>query len=58
MAIARVVVLLLLVAAAVLFALYAGTGREHYKRQGVVIVKWTVIAGLVFFAGMIFERML
>jgi 4-hydroxybenzoate polyprenyltransferase len=58
MAIARVLVLLLLVAAAVLFAMYAGTGRERYKRQGVVIVKWTVIAGLIFFAGMIFERML
>ncbi len=58
MAVVRVVVLLLLVAAAVMFALYAGTGRERYKRVGMVIVKWTVIAGLVFFAGMIFERAL
>ena len=58
MAVVRVVVLLLLVAAAVMFALYAGTGRERYKRWGMVIVKWTVIAGLVFFAGMIFEQAL
>lgn len=58
MAVVRVVVLLLLVAAAVLFALYAGTGRERYKRLGIVIVKWTVIAGLVFFAGMFLEQML
>ncbi len=58
MVIARVVVLLLLLAAAVLFAFYAATGQVRYRRYGLVIVKWTVIAGLAFFAVLFVIRIL
>lgn len=57
MLLARAVVLLLLVAGLVCFALYAGTGQLRYRVLGVRIVKWTVIAGLGFFAVLIAERL-
>jgi len=53
----RWLVLLLLLAAAVSFAFFAATGQARYKRFGLVIVKWTVIAGLVFFAVLVLERL-
>ncbi|GAB1386063.1 hypothetical protein MASR1M59_12110 [Melaminivora sp.] len=53
----RWLVLLLLLAAAVSFAFYAGTGRPRYKRLGWVIVKWTLIAAGLFFAVLILERL-
>lgn len=46
----RWVVMALLLAAAVSFAFYAGTGQPHYKRWGLVVLKWTVIAAAFFFA--------
>lgn len=48
---------LLLVAGVLCFALYVGTGDVVWRRRGVVIVKWTVVAGLGFFAVLILERM-
>jgi hypothetical protein len=33
-----------------------GTGRRHYLRWGLVILKWTVIAALAFFAVLILSR--
>lgn len=53
----RFAVLLLLVAAAVCFAFYAGTGQARYRRWGLVILKWTLIAGFLFFAVLILERL-
>jgi hypothetical protein len=53
----RWLVLLLLLAAAVCFALYAGTGQPRFKRFGAVILKWTLIAAFVFFAVLILERL-
>jgi hypothetical protein len=53
----RWVVLLLLLGAAVSFAFYAGTGQPRFKRFGLVILKWTVIAALAFFAVLILERL-
>ncbi|MDR0225731.1 MAG: hypothetical protein LBI66_04870 [Burkholderiaceae bacterium] len=47
---------LLLLASAVSFAFYLGTGRAHYKRWGFIIFKWTVIAGVIFFAVLLFGR--
>ncbi len=38
------------------FALYAGTGQERFKRFGLVVLKWAVLAGLGFFAVLILER--
>ena len=58
MLIFRWVVLLLLVAGLVCFAMYLGTGRQRYQVLGFRIVKWTVIAGLGFFAVLILERLL
>jgi hypothetical protein len=53
----RWVVLLLLVAGLVCFALYIGTGQRRFRVLGIRIVKWTVIAGLGFFAVLILERL-
>jgi len=53
----RWVVLLLLVAGLLCFAMYIGTGQMRWRQRGVLIVKWTVVAGLGFFAVLILERM-
>jgi hypothetical protein len=58
MLVVRWAMLMLLLAAAVCFAFYAGTGQERYKRLGLVIFKWTLIAAFVFFAVLIFENLL
>jgi hypothetical protein len=53
----RTVVLLLLVAGLLCFALYIATGQTRWRQIGVVLVKWTVIAGLAFFAVLFLERL-
>ena len=53
----RLLVGLLLAAAALCFALSIATGQAHWRRKGVVIVKWVVLAGLAFFAVLILERL-
>jgi hypothetical protein len=57
MAVFRGAMLLLLVAAAVLFAFYAGTGEVRYKRYGLVIMKWTLIAAFAFIAVLILDQL-
>ena len=57
MLLVRLLVLLLLLAAAVNFAFYAGTGNPRYKRLGVVILKWTLIAAVGFFAVLVADRL-
>lgn len=57
MLIARLIIGLLLAAGVVCFALYIATGQLRYRRIGIVLVKWTVIAGLAFFAVLILERL-
>lgn len=52
----RTVVLLLLVAAVLCFAMYIATRNLRWRQWGLVILKWTVIAGLAFFAVLILER--
>jgi hypothetical protein len=54
----RWIVGLLLVAAAVCFALFIATGQARWRDRGLVIFKWTVIAALGFFAVLIAERLL
>jgi hypothetical protein len=54
----RWTVLLLLIAAGVCFAFYIGTGQPRYRQWGLVILKWTVIAALGFFAVLALERLL
>jgi hypothetical protein len=53
----RLVFGLLLVAGILCFAIYAGTGQVVWRRRGVLIVKWTVVAALGFFAVLILERL-
>ena len=48
---------LLLVAGLLCFAMYIGTRDPAWRRRGLVIVKWTVIAGLGFFAVIALERL-
>jgi len=52
----RWAILLLLLAAGVCFAFYAGTGQPRFKRIGLIILKWTVLAAFGFFAVLIFQR--
>ena len=57
MLIFRLVFGLLLVAGLVCFALYIGTSQVVWRRRGVLIVKWTLVAALGFFAVLIVERL-
>jgi hypothetical protein len=57
MLIARVVFGMLLVAAVLCFAMYAGTGQKRWRHLGWLIVKWALVAGLGFFAVLILERL-
>lgn len=41
---------LLILASALSFVFYLGTGKKQYKAFGILIFKWTVIAALAFFA--------
>lgn len=52
----RWAILLLLLVAGVSFAFYAGTGQPKYKRFGWIVLKWTLLAALGFFAVLIAER--
>ena len=46
----------LLLAAAVCFAFYIGTGQLRFRRWGLVTLKWTVVAALGFFGVLVLER--
>lgn len=53
----RLVFGLLLVCGVLCFAMYIGTGQVVWRQRGLVIVKWTVLAALGFFAVLILERL-
>ena len=57
MLIARIVFGLLFAAAVVCFAMYAGTGHMRWRDLDLKILKWTVVAGLGFFAVLLLERL-
>lgn len=57
MLIVRWIVLLLLAAAALSFAMYVGTRQLRYRIAAVRILRWAVIGGLAVFAVLILERM-
>jgi hypothetical protein len=57
MLIFRWILLIALVAGVLCFAMYAGTGQRRWRDMGLTIVKWTVVAGLGFFAVLILERL-
>lgn len=52
----RWAMMLLLLGAAASFIFYVGTGQDRYKRFGLKILKWTLIAAFGFFAVLILER--
>ena len=51
----RWLILMLLLGAVVSFSLYAATGQPRYKRIGLLVLKWTLIAAFGFFAVLILE---
>ena len=54
----RWLILLLLLVAGVCFAYYAATGQPRFRVAGWVVLKWTLLAALGFFAVLIAERVL
>lgn len=52
----RLALALLLAAAALCFALWVGTRQPVWRQRGVLLLRWTVMAGLAFFALLILER--
>ena len=57
MVIFRLVFGLLLVSGLLCFAMYIGTQQVVWRRRGIVIVKWTLIAACGFFAVLVLERL-
>ena len=57
MVIFRLVFGLLLLAALLCFAMYIGTQRRVWMQRGLVVLKWTVLAGLGFFGVIALERL-
>jgi len=57
MVIARLLIGLLLFSAVLCFAFSIATGQLRWRRLGIVIMKWTLIAGLAFFGVLILERL-
>jgi hypothetical protein len=53
----RLVFALLLVSGLLCFAVYIGTGQVVWRQRGLVVLKWTVLAALGFFAVLILERL-
>lgn len=53
----RWAILFSLLAAGVSFAFYVTTGRPHFKRWGLIVLKWCVLAGLGFFGVLVLERL-
>jgi hypothetical protein len=56
MLLARWIVMVLLVAAGISFALYAGTGQPKYKKFGLAVLKWTLITAFGFFLVLFVQR--
>jgi hypothetical protein len=57
MLIFRWIVGVLFAAALVCLAMYIGTGQRRFQVLALRIVKWTVVAGLGFFAVLVLERL-
>ena len=53
----RTLVFLLMVAGLLSFAVYLATGEARWHRLGLLVVRWTVIAALGFFAVLLLERL-
>ena len=53
----RLVFGLLLLAALLCFAMSIGTGQVVWRRRGMVVLKWALLAALGFFGVLILERL-
>ena len=53
----RWILLLALVAGVLCFAAYVATGQRAWRDRGLIVVKWTVVVALAFFAVLILERL-
>ena len=53
----RLVFGLLLVASVLCFAMFIGTGQPAWRRRGLVVLKWALLAAAAFFAVLILERL-
>jgi hypothetical protein len=53
----RLVFGLLLVGSLLCFAMSVGTGQPVWRRRGVLLLKWALIAATGFFAVLILERL-
>lgn len=56
-AVFRWVFMLLVLLAALSFCFYLGTGQRRYRQWSLLLIKWTVVAGLAFFAVLFVGRM-
>jgi hypothetical protein len=52
----RFLLFFLLGGAAICFGFYIATGKEHFRRWGIIILKWTLIAAFFFFGVLIIGR--
>ncbi|MEN5180144.1 hypothetical protein [Comamonas odontotermitis] len=53
----RWIFMLLVLMSAISFCVYLGTGQHRYRQWSVLLIKWTVIAALAFFAVLFVGRM-
>jgi len=53
----RLVFGLMLVASLLCFAMAVGTGQPQWRQRGLLLLKWTLIAALGFFAVLALERL-
>ena len=53
----RWTLMLLLLGAVASFIFYIGTGQQRFRRYGLTILKWAMIAAFGFFAVLILERL-
>ncbi len=53
----RLVFGLLLLASVLCFAMSVGTGQPVWRKRGVVVLKWALIAAAGFFGVLILERL-
>lgn len=53
----RLIFGLLLLASLLCFAMAIGTGQVVWRRRGIIILKWTLLAAMGFFGVLILERL-
>lgn len=56
MLIFRFLMFALLGSSVLCFAFYIGTGQARFRHWGLLVLKWTVVAALVFFGVLILGR--